>query len=367
MIVVQVLGSSAGGVARHVGQVSAALRARGDDVRVAGPTTVRDLAVPAGVAFASVEIADRPRLADAGAVRRLRALVRGADVVHAHGLRAGALAVMAARSVRGRPRVVVTLHNLPVGSSAVRLVSGVLERVVAWGADVVLGVSTDLVERMEGRGARAGERALVPAPSLASGAASTEDRASASVQVRHDLGIGSQDPLVVTVARLAPQKGLDVMVDVAGRSSLAAVTWVVAGDGPLREELEDRAIRRQAPVRFLGRRDDVGRLLLAADVVVSTAVWEGQPIGVQEALGAGAALVVTDAGGTREVTGEAAIVVPVGDADAVGDAVEHLVKDPDARARLRRAARERFEQLPGLSDVVAQLARVYGSGTSVTP
>ena len=53
------------------------------------------------------------------------------------------------------------------------------------------------------------------------------------------------------------------------------------------------------PVRLLGHRDDVPDLLAAADVVVSSAVWEGQPVGIQEALHAGAAVVATDVGGHR--------------------------------------------------------------------
>ncbi|MFP5390056.1 MAG: EAL domain-containing protein, partial [Gammaproteobacteria bacterium] len=81
-------------------------------------------------------------------------------------VRAGALAVLAVRTLPAgrRPGVVVTLHNLPVGGRAVRAVSAVLERVVARGADAVLGVSGDLVDRARRLGAAHAERALVPAP-----------------------------------------------------------------------------------------------------------------------------------------------------------------------------------------------------------
>uniref|UniRef100_UPI002027F141 glycosyltransferase family 4 protein n=1 Tax=Actinotalea sp. C106 TaxID=2908644 RepID=UPI002027F141 len=160
--VLQVLGSSAGGVARHVAQVSAGLVDQGDEVVVAGPAGLLDVVVPSGGRGVPVEITDRPSRGDLAAVRRLRGVSARADVVHAHGLRAGALVVLAVRAGRGapRPRVVVTLHNLPVGGRAVRVIAGVLERVVARGADVVLGVSGDLVDRARRRGARACERAL---------------------------------------------------------------------------------------------------------------------------------------------------------------------------------------------------------------
>src|SRR5699024_11335639 len=65
-----------------------------------------------------------------------------------------------------------------------------------------------------------------------------------------------------------------------------------------------------------GRRDDVPDLLASADVLVSTSAWEGQPINVQEALAAGVPVVATDVGGTGEVTGDAARLVPYPDPDA---------------------------------------------------
>ena len=71
-------------------------------------------------------------------------------------------------------------------------------------------------------------------------------------------------------------------------------------------------------MRLLGHRDDVPDLLAAADVVVSSAVWEGQPVGLQEALHAGAAVVATDVGGTAAVVGDAALLVPPADAGLAG-------------------------------------------------
>ncbi|MGW6131747.1 glycosyltransferase family 4 protein [Cellulomonas sp. NPDC055163] len=362
--VVQVLGSSAGGVARHVAQIAAALSCAGGDVgalqvQVVGPAAVERTVVggTTRAAFRAVEIADRPRpAADARAVRELRRLVRGADVVHAHGLRAGALAVIATGTLprRVRPRSVVTLHNLPVGGRAVRTVSAVLEVVVARGADVVLGVSGDLVARTAARGAREAERALVPAPTTAPPARSRSD-------VRAALGVPDGASLAVTVARLAPQKGLDTLLDAAALLGPAPeLVWVVAGDGPLEGALGARVRDESLPVRLLGRRGDVPDLLAAADVVVSTAVWEGQPIAVQEALRVGAAVVATDAGGTREVTGNAAVLVPVGSAERLAEAVRTVLTDDDRREALRVASSARSAELPDVAQVVAQLVRVYG-------
>ena len=113
-----------------------------------------------------MEFGDRPRPGDAAAVLRLRRALRAAPpgVVHAHGLRAGALTVLALAGARGarrrRPAIVVTVHNAPPhGGGAAVQVYRVLERMVARGADLVLCVSPDL-ERMRMRRAP-GRRAVV--------------------------------------------------------------------------------------------------------------------------------------------------------------------------------------------------------------
>ncbi|WP_344840113.1 glycosyltransferase family 4 protein, partial [Actinocorallia longicatena] len=99
-----VLGTSAGGVGRHVWSVARGLAARGATVVVCGPAATEKTFGFAGdgVRFAEVDLADRPRPGrDLKAVRDLRRITRGADVVHAHGLRAGALAVLARGGIGG--------------------------------------------------------------------------------------------------------------------------------------------------------------------------------------------------------------------------------------------------------------------------
>lgn len=351
MRILQLTTTSSGGVARHARQISGLLAEdRGYRVVLAGPAeVVAGAAVPVRV----IDIADRPRPGDLRELSRLRRLAVGADVLHAHGLRAGAAAVLALTGLRHRPRIVVTLHNLPVGGPRVRAIARLLETVVARGADVVLGVSGDLVSRMDARGARRTARALVPAPARTPARRSVE-------QVRAELAIGPREELLLTVARLAPQKGLSLLADSAeliGRARPQA-RWVVVGDGPLEEWLRAESGRRRLPVVVAGRRDDVPDLMAAADVVVSTSTWEGQPIAVQEALGAGVAIVATDVGGTREVTGEAAVLVPAR-AEEVAGAVIGLLADPARRADLADSARARSAELPREADVVAQLDGLY--------
>ena len=99
-------------------------------------------------------------------------------------------------------------------------------------------------------------------------------------------------------------------------------------------------------MRLLGHRSDVPDLLAAADVVVSSAVWEGQPVGIQEALHAGAAVVATDVGGTAAVVGDAALLVPPADPVSLSRAIRDVVLHGSVRDDLRSKAVERSGQLP---------------------
>jgi putative peptidoglycan lipid II flippase len=354
--VLQVLATSAGGVGRHVAAVTAWLTGEGTPVVVAGPAAT-DLAFglsTTGAHFVPVEITDRPRPGtDLRALVNLRSLAGKADVVHAHGLRAGGLAVLAVRSRRRRPAVVVTLHNALVGGRRIAAVHALLARLVARGADAVLVVSGDLGEQLRGLGARRVGRALVPAPCRPV----TGDIAA----TRAGLGLGPDEKLLVTVARLAPQKGLSLLLDALETlvRDGVPVRAVIAGDGPLRAEVAAEIARRHLPLTLLGRRDDVPDLLAAADVVVVPSLWEGQPLVVQEALRAPAAIVATDVGGIQEVAGDSALLVPYGKPVELADAVVGLVTDPKAWAALRERAAARAETLPTDDDAGRQVLTLY--------
>ena len=99
--------------------------------------------------------------------------------------------------------------------------------------------------------------------------------------------------------------------------------------------------------------------MAAADVVVSSAMWEGQPLAVQQALHAGAALVATDVGGTRAATGDSAVLVPYGDASRMAAEVGGLLDDRDRSSALRESARRRARELPDAQDACAAVQALY--------
>lgn len=355
--ILQVCGSAAGGVRAHLADCARLLAADGHDVIVEAPAAVLDGLDIEPARAEALEIGPRPSLNDTLAVARLRRLGRRADVLHAHGLRAGALAALAlGRRRRGRTRLVVTLHNLTVGGRLTTLVGDRLERLIARRADLVLAVSPDLAERAQDLGTPHVELAIIPAvppqqPAEpgASDAAAVEDAWPRS---------GAR---LLTVARLAPQKGLPLLLEAAAILSrevdagrLTAFTWALAGDGPGREQAAERIAAEQLPVTLLGRRSDAPALMEVADIVVQTSLWEGQPLTIQEALRAGTAIVATDVGGTA-VTARGGAVLVAPQAQAIAEALRTLLSDPEARTRAAERAQAAARRLPGLEDLAVQL------------
>ena len=366
MKVAFVLGTSTGGTARHVRMLAAGCAARGVAVEVFGPAqTDRDFAFSAlaggQVSFTPVEIADRPRTArDLRTIERLRRLLAAwrPDVVHAHGLRAGALAAIALAFVRPtvyhpRPALVVTVHNAPAAGGVTGAVYRVLGLIVARSADLVLGVAPDLEERMRAAGARRVGRAVVPAAGV-----SAETRAALPLPGNPD----PARPVVLAAGRLAAQKGFGTLLEAAAgwRDLRPEPLLVIAGEGPLEAALKSQAASLGLDTRFPGHRDDIPALLAAAAVFVLPSTWEGQPLILQEALRAGVPIVATRTGGTPVLTGEdAALLVPAGNPRQLADAVRSVLTDPALAARLRKAAVDRGNDLPGEDDAVAAAMAEY--------
>ena len=355
--ILQVCGSAAGGVRAHLADCARILAADGHDVIVEAPAAVLDSLDVEPARAEALEIGPRPSLNDTLAVARLRRLGRRADVVHAHGLRAGALAALAlGRRRRGRTRLVVTLHNLTIGGRLTTLVGERLERLIARRADLILAVSPDLAERARELGAPRVELAIIPAvPPQQPTEPDPSDPAAP------EEAWPQEGARLLTVARLAPQKGLPLLLEAtailsrevdAGR--LTAFTWALAGDGPGREQAAERIAAEQLPVTLLGRRSDAPALMEVADVVVQTSLWEGQPLTIQEALRSGTAIVATDVGGTA-VTARGGAVLVAPQAQAIAEALGTLLSDPEARSRAAERAHEAVGRLPGLEDLAVQL------------
>ncbi|KRF24687.1 hypothetical protein ASG95_09320 [Phycicoccus sp. Soil803] len=350
---VMLLGRSAGGIGTHVADLTADLRALGDDV-----TVVTDASTAARFDLPGARPWWPSRasgvLGSLRDLRRLRGLARGADVLHAHGHQAGLVAVVAAAGT-GTP-VVVSQHNAVLGGGARRRVLDLVQRLVAHKATFVTGASSDLVAEARRLGARDARLAEVPSPRVPDLLTATPlpdaERRLLVAELLQENGIGpltSDMPLVLTIARLAPQKDLDTLVDAArvsfqwGEKPAGGAVWVVVGGGD--EDLRAALMRRirddGLPVHLVGPQPDPARWLRAADVFVLPSRWEARALVVQEAMAAGLPVVATDTGGLPDLVRGIGTLVPVNDPTRLAEAVEAFLRDPAARHTASVKGRER--------------------------
>ena len=183
--------------------------------------------------------------------------------------------------------------------------------------------------------------------------------------VRAELGLAAGQPMILAVARLARQKGLDVLLDAASswQDRLDRPMLVVAGDGPEAAALRDQAADLGVVVQFLGRRSDVRELLAAADVVVLPSRWEGSPLSAHEALQAGRPLVATEVGGVPDLVatpdGPAALLVPAEDPGALATAITGVLDDSAQAEFLIARGLRRADEWPDAQQTVDSVLALY--------
>lgn len=346
---VQVLGGGSAGSSAHVGSLTAGLVARGVQVTVCAPAGLdraHDFS-GAGARFAPV-----PRRSDPAAVAALRAACSTADVVHAHGPHA---AVRAALALGGhRIPLVVTWHARPHAEGARARLLQLMERRAARAAAVVLGTTSDLVDRARWRGARDARLSPVSAPVPCLPRAADPDK------TRAELGAVGR-PLVVSCGSLVPHRGYELLLDAARawRGLGVAPLLIIVGEGRQRAALQRRIREQELPVRLVGDRDDIAELLTAADLAVLPSRWEARPVLAQQALRLGVPLVATAVGGVPELVGDGAELVPYGNAEALARAVTGLLGDPVRRARLAAAGRAQAASWPTEDHTIAHVLSVY--------
>jgi glycosyltransferase involved in cell wall biosynthesis len=174
---------------------------------------------------------------------------------------------------------------------------------------------------------------------------------------RAELGIADGDVLCLCVGRLDEFKDPLTLARAAEAAAPdAPVVAAFAGDGPLLSALEARDARA---LRALGHRGDLPRLFAAADIFVLPSTREGLSMALLEGMSHGLPSVVSDGPGNPEAVAEAGVVFPVGDAEALADVLRRLARDPDERARLGPAARERVEQHFSRAHFLERMAAVY--------
>lgn len=275
------------------------------------------------------------------AASRLRRISRGVHLCHAHGLRAGVLTRVSGMGVP----VVISLHNLLKGAlslatarlladhpaTRVHAVSQAVARSLEPGSVDVIGNGWRSVPRVRRR---------------------TGDRCR-----------------LLCVSRLAPEKGVHLLLQALHQVGGGDWTLQVVGDGPLRGQLErlSESLGLSPRTGFAGWIEDVTAHYSSADILVVPSLREGAGLVVAEGMSAGLAVVATTAGGIPEMITHRRTgwLVEPGDPEGLASALRTLMSDPQLRLKLGEAARKEAESRPRWEDTVERIESIYEDLISV--
>ncbi len=305
---------------------------------------------------------------------RLRPHLAWCDLVHSHLLRADFLTALSATALGARRKLFAGKHNderalmRPLVSRLHGLVGNLPVRTI---------VLSDHVGRFmveHGRLRRSKLRrvyyGLDPKPFEEAAAISREERRA----LRAELGAGEQDVVFICVARFAPQKAHEVLIEAFARARAAAEAgggrlrlWLVGGDPfadgveKAREAASQAGVLEDGGCLFAGIRRDVPRLLGAADVFTMASRWEGLGLVFLEAMAAGLPVLSTRVSAIPEVVveGETGLLVPADDPAALAEGMVRLARNPALRRSLGEAGRRRVHDAFGLDRMVDETLAIY--------
>jgi glycosyltransferase involved in cell wall biosynthesis len=308
------------------------------------------------------------RNADMRWMARLRNLLQDGDfdVVHFHLPHTAALGRLVAASMprARRPAIVYTEHSLWNKMA-------VLVRVVnraGIGLDQSLIVVSEAAHEALPRMLRPRARVIVHGVDLTAADAAVAERPAPRSWWRAELGIPDGDLMILTVANLRPEKGYDTLLDAARLvvDRGLPVRFVSVGRGSEEEAMAERhrSLGLGDRFTFLGLREDVLRLLVAADVFVLPSRQEGLPVVLMEATSVGLPIAATAVGGVPQVLtdGVDGLVVAPDSPPDLADAIGRLVEDPLLRDRLGAGAKSRS----AMFDVAGASAEIEGIYRDVT-
>lgn len=280
------------------------------------------------------------------------------DLVHVHGeVAAGiCLPTLALR------RSVVTLHGLNLfrrTTGAAHAAARVNLRLVVRAATATICVSnSERADVVQAVGRRSERRLAVIHNGVAAASPPTiADRKRA----REVVGVGESEVVGLFVGSLEAHK--DPLAAARAAAAVAAeggaLRLLVAGDGPLRGDVDRLEQATDGAVRALGFRTDIQTLLKASDFLVLPSLREGFSYAVLEAMASALPVVVSDAPGNVEAVGDAGIVVGRGDTDGFVVAFRRLL-DAGTRRRLGERAHERVRRDFGVEEMVGRTREIYG-------
>jgi glycosyltransferase involved in cell wall biosynthesis len=287
---------------------------------------------------------------DLGGLLRLRQFLRSEsyDIVHTHTSKGGFVGRLAAR-LAGVPVIVHTAHGFAFHEGSpvpIRLFYSTLEWIASRWCDRIVSVS-EFHRSWAIRLGMCRPRKIMAIPNGIADICRNQEAAPA--EIRGQLGARRGDLLILSIARLAEDKGLKYLIEAAAMLPHTGrrIQIVIAGEGPARSQLERLASHLGVTdrVSFVGFREDVGDLLAACDLVIFPSLREGLSISLLEAMAAGKPIIATSIGSQREVASQAdlALLVRPADALSLSENILRLAGDPALMARLGANARAVYE------------------------
>jgi glycosyltransferase involved in cell wall biosynthesis len=276
---------------------------------------------------------------------------QGIDVLHAHMPNAHLLAGIAGR-LTGRP-VLTTIHARQLATQDVQV-----QRLVGSHVSVVC---RQTYYHALGLGIEASRLACIP-NGVDTARFDPRGDGGARAGLRAAFGIADDRPLVGFVGRLSPEKGPEVFLHAVLllHGVLPAAHFVLVGDGPLREELQQFVERFGLAewTHFVGTREDMPAVHRELDVLVSSSHTEAMPLAVMEAMASGVPVVATHVGGVPDLIeqGRTGWLVGPRDFEGLADRAAHVLRTPGLRERMGAAARERAMGRFELADSVSRIA-----------
>lgn len=169
-------------------------------------------------------------------------------------------------------------------------------------------------------------------------------------------------PIMLTVARLAKQKGHTYLLKAAAK--IPDALFVFAGDGPERKNLEKEAheLGLGERVVFLGERTDIPELLVGCDVYVHPSIFEGGvAISIMEAMAAGKPVIATEVEGIRKnlTGGVNAVLVPPADVESLAKAIGGLLSNPDMAKKIAAEGKSLVYREFSSSRMVKNVTEIY--------
>ncbi len=382
MRVLHLLEAIGGGTKKHVQLLIAGLIERGVEVVLAVPyrrpfeprSALLDYSFPDFMRSQGIKVEEfhltHGRITPFSDCRALLELVRYMkrnrfDVVHTHSAKAGVLGRVAAR-LAGVPAVVHTPYSLPfrreLNQGARYWLYYLIEKMLGRWTDVMIATSKAEYREIAASGIiRAGQIALIHNCLDLEKYAYEYDRKAA----KRDLGWAEGQPVVGTVARLSPQKGIPTLLESARlvRDQIPEVNFVIVGEGELRGELEQRALALglNGTWKLMGQRDDYLRFIRAFDVFAFPSLWEGLPYAPIEAMAVGTPVVATSVVGNTDLVSheQTGLLVPAQDEKAMAQAIIRVLRDSDLAKELAVRSRSFIEKNFSGEGPVVQTLDVY--------